>query len=246
MAGFERLDRFVGATGRVERHRVDVGVTRVGRIDHGGAGQFRQGIGGAPLADQVEAQRMMQFGVTGHPCQRLAQGALAIGVAALLRIKLGKADIDRREARVEGAGGGVFRFGFGQSSLPRVQVAEVEPVLGAIGVDPLRRHVVVDGTRQPVPIVRRQTILRHRGEQRGGFDPDAQHRIGEKAAGQWPALLYRERTQRAQRRQPDQRVGVSETPLGRRQRFAAGMQGQALERGGARDRRSIGAGGELQ
>ena len=34
---------------------------------------------------------MMQFGVIGHPHQRLAQGAVAVAVAALLRIKLGKA-----------------------------------------------------------------------------------------------------------------------------------------------------------
>ena len=62
-------------------------------------------------------------------------------------------------------------------------------MLGAVGVEPLRRHVFVDGTGQPVPVGRRQTVLRHRGEQRGGFDPDAADRIGEQAAGQWPDLL---------------------------------------------------------
>jgi hypothetical protein len=44
MAGFECLDGFVRASCRVERHRVDVGVTRVPRIDLGGPCDLRKGI----------------------------------------------------------------------------------------------------------------------------------------------------------------------------------------------------------
>jgi len=60
---------------------------------------------------------MMQFGLIWHSVQRLAKNALAPGVVALLRIKLGKTDINRGEARIEGAGRIVFRFGFGEPVL---------------------------------------------------------------------------------------------------------------------------------
>jgi hypothetical protein len=61
--------------------------------------------------------------------QRLAHSTLALGVTALLCIKLGKADIGRREARIELAGGSVFRLGLGETPLLQEEVAEVEPVL---------------------------------------------------------------------------------------------------------------------
>ena len=60
---------------------------------------------------------MMQLGVIRHPAQRLAQNPLALGVVALLRITLGKTDIDRGEAGTEGAGRGVLRFGCGEPVL---------------------------------------------------------------------------------------------------------------------------------
>ena len=50
-----------------------------------------------------------------------------------------------------------------------------------------------------------------------------QHRVAEQRVGQRPALLDRQRPQGAQRRQPDQRVGIGHAAPGRRHRLAAGI-----------------------
>ena len=156
VARFQRFDGVVGPAGRVEGDGVDIGVSRVAGIDLGGAPDLLQRVGRAPLADEIEPERMMQIGIVRHPGQRLAQHALAVGIPALLRVDLRQTDIAGRKAGIEGAGGGKLRLGLGKPPLLRKKVAEVDPVLGPIGVDPLRRDVFVDARASRCPVVRRQ------------------------------------------------------------------------------------------
>ena len=79
---------------------------------------------------------------------------------------------------------------------------------------------------QPFPVRGRQPVLRHRRQQRGRLEPDAAHRIVEQAARELPALLDRQKAERAQRPQPDQRVGVGEAALRRADRLAARISGE--------------------
>ena len=99
---------------------------------------------------------MCSSALCGHGRERLAQRPLALGIAALLRVELGEHDVGRHEAGVERAGGQVLRLGRGRLPLLGVEIAEVDPGFGPVGVEPLRRHVLVDRARQPVPIRRRR------------------------------------------------------------------------------------------
>ena len=65
----------------------------------------------------------MQFGIIGHPRQRFAESALALNIVALLRVKLGQADINGCKAGVESAGGFIFRFSLGHFPLLQVEIA---------------------------------------------------------------------------------------------------------------------------
>ena len=134
----------------------------------------------------------MQLGLRGHAREGFAEDPLAVGIAALPRIELRQHDIGRHETGIERARGQILGLGRGGLPLLGIEVAEVDPGLGPVGVEPLRRHVVVDRAGQPVPVRRRQPVLRHRRQQRGRLEPDAAHRVVEQAARERPALLDRQ------------------------------------------------------
>ena len=101
------------------------------------------------LPDQSEAERQVQFRLARHPYERFAHHPFAIGIAALPGVELRKHDIGRHELRIERVRGHIFGLGFARLPLLRVEIAQVDPGLWSVGVEPLRRDVGLDGARQP-------------------------------------------------------------------------------------------------
>ena len=131
----QALEGVFGVAHRIAHQRQQQGVLRHFRPQFGGVFKFGQGPGQLLLADESQAQGVVQGRLVVGFLQAFAQHLFAAGLVALGAQQVGAVGPRHGRRGVAGQGGGKARVGFPRLALRHGQRAQVELALGAVGVD---------------------------------------------------------------------------------------------------------------